>query len=170
MLINKKKQFYVENNLIDKFFKLDWFLLLIVLLICTIGFGALYSAADGKMYPWAINHFYKSVLGFVVVIIISQLKTNFIFKNSYLLYAFCIICLIYVNFFGSGDVKRWMDLKLFFFQPSELTKISIILFLAKFFHDFPNRSNNLLYYFIPFCIITIDGLNLTKIIFIKFFF
>ena len=39
MLINKKKQFYVENNLIDKFFKLDWFLLLIVLLICTIGFG-----------------------------------------------------------------------------------------------------------------------------------
>ncbi len=155
MLINKKKQFYVENNLIDKFFKLDWFLLLIVLLICTIGFGALYSAADGKMYPWAINHFYKSVLGFVVVIIISQLKTNFIFKNSYLLYAFCIICLIYVNFFGSGDVKRWMDLKLFFFQPSELTKISIILFLAKFFHDFPNRSNNLLYYFIPFCIITI---------------
>ncbi len=155
MLINRKKQFFNKNNFFDKIFKLDWILLFIILLICTIGFGALYSASDGNLSPWALNHFYRSLLGFFVLIIISQLNTNLILNNSYTLYIFCIVCLIYVNIFGSGAVKRWIDLKLFFFQPSELTKIAIILFLAKFFSDFPNKPNSLVHCFISFLIVII---------------
>ena len=78
MLINKKKQFYIKDNFFDKIFKLDWTLLFVVLLICIVGFGALYSASDGNLSPWALNHFYRSLLGFFVVIFISQLNTNLI--------------------------------------------------------------------------------------------
>ena len=72
-------------------------------------------------------------------------------------YLFCILCLIFVIFFGSGDVKRWIDLKYLFFQPSELAKISIILLLAKFFSDYQSISNKFLYNLIAIFLVLFPG-------------
>ena len=123
-------RFYKPDSILKKIFKLDWFLLFVVLVICIIGVGALYSAGDGSLKPWALNHIYKVIFGFFIVFILSQFKINFIMNFSVILYIFCILCLIYVTYFGVGDVKRWIDLKYFFFQPSELAKIAIILLLS----------------------------------------
>jgi len=150
-------KFYKPDSIFKKFFKLDWILLFVVLIICIIGVGALYSAGDGSLKPWALNHIYKVIFGFLIVFIISQFKINFIMNFSVILYIFCILCLIYVKYFGVGDVKRWIDLKYFFFQPSELAKIAIILLLAKFFTDFPNNSKNILYNLIAISLVLIPG-------------
>ena len=150
-------KFHKPDSILKKFFKLDWFLLFVVLIICIIGVGALYSAGDGSLKPWALNHIYKVIFGFFIVFILSQLKINFIMNFSVILYIFCILCLIYVTYFGVGDVKRWIDLKYFFFQPSELAKIAIILLLAKFFTDFPNNSKNILYNLIAISLVLIPG-------------
>ena len=155
MLISNK--FYKPDSILKKIFKLDWVLLFVVLIICIIGVGALYSAGDGSLKPWALNHIYKVILGFFIVFILSQFKINFIMNFSVILYIFCILCLIYVTYFGVGDVKRWIDLKYFFFQPSELAKIAIILLLAKFFTDFPNNSKNILYNLIAISLVLIPG-------------
>ena len=155
MLISNK--FYKPDSILKKIFKLDWILLFIVLIICIIGVGALYSAGDGSLKPWALNHIYKVIFGFFIVFILSQFKINFIMNFSVILYIFCILCLIYVTYFGVGDVKRWIDLKYFFFQPSELAKIAIILLLAKFFTDFPNNSKNILYNLIAISLVLIPG-------------
>ena len=155
MLISNK--FYKPDSILKKIFKLDWVLLFVVLIICIIGVGALYSAGDGSLKPWALNHMYKVIFGFFIVFILSQLKINFIMNFSVILYIFCILCLIYVTYFGVGDVKRWIDLKYFFFQPSELAKIAIILLLAKFFTDFPNNSKNILYNLIAISLVLIPG-------------
>ena len=155
MFISNK--FYKPDSILKKFFKLDWILLFVVLIICIIGVGALYSAGDGSLKPWALNHIYKVIFGFFIVFILSQFKINFIMKFSVILYIFCILCLIYVTYFGVGDVKRWIDLKYFFFQPSELAKIAIILLLAKFFNDFPNNSKNILYNLIAISLVLIPG-------------
>ena len=136
---------------------MDWFLLFVVLIICIIGVGALYSAGDGSLKPWALNHIYKVIFGFFIVFILSQFKINFIMNFSVILYIFCILCLIYVTYFGVGEVKRLIDLKYFFFQPSELAKIAIILLLAKFFTDFPNDSKNILYNLIELSLVLIPG-------------
>ena len=109
------------------------------------------------MQPWALNHLYKIILGFFVILILSQFKINFIIKFSIILYIFCILCLIFVNFFGVGDVKRWIDLKYFYFQPSELTKVSIILILAKFFSIYPNNSKKFLNNFIAIILVLVPG-------------
>ncbi len=150
-------RFYKPDSILKKIFKLDWFLLFVVLVICIIGVGALYSAGDGSLKPWALNHIYKVIFGFFLVFILSQFKINFIMNFSVILYIFCILCLIYVTYFGVGDVKRWIDLKYFFFQPSELAKIAIILLLAKFFTDFPNDSKNILYNLIAISLVLIPG-------------
>ena len=109
--------------------------LFFVLIICIIGVGALYSAGDGSLQPWALSHLYKIIFGFLIVFILSQLKINFIMNFSLIFYVFCILCLIYVIYFGVGNVKRWIDLN-YFFPTSELTKIATILLLAKFFNDY----------------------------------
>ena len=150
-------KFYKPDSILKKIFKLDWILLFVVLIICIIGVGALYSAGDGSLKPWALNHIYKVIFGFFIVFILSQFKINFIMNFSVILYIFCILCLIYVTYFGVGDVKRWIDLKYFFFQPSELAKIAIILLLAKFFTDFPNNSKNILYNLIAISLVLIPG-------------
>ena len=150
-------KFYKPDSMLKNFFKLDWILLFVVLIICIIGVGALYSAGDGSLKPWALNHIYKVIFGFFIVFILSQFKINFIMNFSVILYIFCILCLIYVTYFGVGDVKRWIDLKYFFFQPSELAKIAIILLLAKFFTDFPNNSKNILYNLIAISLVLIPG-------------
>ena len=152
-----KNTFYKPDSIFKKLLKVDWFLLFVVSIICIIGIGALYSAGDGSLKPWAQNHFYKIVLGFFIVLILSQFNINFIMKFSIISYLFCILCLIFVIFFGSGDVKRWLDLKYFFFQPSELAKISIILLLAKFFSDYHSISNKFLYNLIAIFLVLFPG-------------
>ena len=156
-MLSYKIKFYKPDSILKKLLKIDWLLLFLVSLICIIGIGALYSAGDGNLKPWAINHLYKIILGFLLVIILSQFKINFIMKFSLILYVFCILCLIYVMHFGVGDVKRWIDLKYIFFQPSELAKISIILLLAKFFTDYSNNSKNIIPNIIAIFLVLVPG-------------
>ena len=156
-MFSYKYKFYKPDSILKKFLKLDWLLLLLVLMICIIGIGALYSAGDGNLNPWALDHSYKIILGFSMVFILSQFRINFIMNFSLILYMFCILCLIYVIYFGVGDVKRWIDLKYFFFQPSELSKISVILLLAKFFTDYPNNSKNLIHNMFAFFLVLLPG-------------
>ena len=156
MFLYKKNNFYRPEGIIKKLSKLDWLLLFFVLIICVIGIGALYSAGDGNLKVWALNHFYKCILGFIVVIILSQLNINFLLKHSIYLYVFCILCLIYLTFMGVGDVKRWIDLKYIFFQPSELSKIAIILLLANLFKNCSN-NNNIMFNFLAIIIVLIPS-------------
>ena len=156
-MLSYKFEFYKPDSILKKLLKMDWLLLFLVLIICIIGIGALYSAGDGNLKPWAINHFYKIILGFLIVCILSQFKINFILNFSLILYLFCILSLIYVLNFGVGDVKRWIDLKYFFFQPSELTKISLILLLAKYFNDYPNNSKNVMYNLFSIFLVLLPG-------------
>ena len=103
-MLTSKYKFYKPDSILKKLLKINWLLLFLVLIICIIGVGALYSAGNGSLKPWAINHLYKIILGFLIVIILSQFKINFIMKFSVILYVFCILCLIYVIYFGVGDV------------------------------------------------------------------
>ena len=79
-------QFYKPDSILKKILKLDWLLLLLVLIICLIGIGALYSAGGGSLEPWARNHLYKIFLGFFIVLTVSQFNIDFIMKFSVILF------------------------------------------------------------------------------------
>ena len=77
------------------------------------------------------------ILGTIIMVIISLIDYKFILKFVWLYYIINLILLVAVHFFGteSHGAVRWLDLGIFQFQPSDLTKIIFILFFAKFFTD-----------------------------------
>ena len=70
-------------------------------------------------------------MGIIILIILSLVSYKFVFKFYWLAYIFNLVLLVYAKL--NGDVNkgagRWIDLKFMQFQPSELSKIILILFL-----------------------------------------
>ena len=78
----------------------------------------------------------------MVLILISLVNIGFWYKLANPLYLFSIF-LIFLTFFYGKEVSgatRWIDLYFFSFQPAEITKIFVILALAKYFHSIKLQS------------------------------
>ena len=70
---------------------------------------------------------------------------SWILNFQWIMYGFNIVMLLGVRLFGdsANGAARWIDLGFIRFQPTELTKIIIILFFAKFFMDHEDDLNTL---------------------------
>lgn len=119
----------------------DWTLLLLVLAISLIGLLNIYSsglntAYSGQDYVY-IRQFQWIVVGLVFMIIGFSVDYRMIGRYSYLIYAFSILLLVVVFFYGyaTRGSQRWIVLGGFTFQPSEMVKITLILALARYFDD-----------------------------------
>ena len=127
----------------NKLRKLPFTLLCTICIICSIGFIALYSAADADIHPWA----YKQIINFVIflpiALIVAVTDLKLIFKLAYLFYFAILILLFGVELFGSISMgaKRWIDFGFMRLQPSELTKLAIILMLARYFHQLKSDTS-----------------------------
>ena len=138
------------------------FIFVIVLLSC-IGTAALYSAADGNFDLWAKKHIIRFGIFLILCIFISLLDIKIIYTYSYLIFIISLLLLISVEVIGTlgKGTTRWVNIYGISLQPSELIKVSIILALAKFYHDlrFENirKIQNLIFpviiIFIPFLLV-----------------
>lgn len=74
------------------------------------------------------------LLGLTVMIIVSLMDYSWILNFYWIIYIFNIIMLLIVRFFGdsAGGATRWLDLGFIRFQPTELSKILLIMFFARF--------------------------------------
>ena len=126
-----------QENYLGKIRKLPLTLLLLVSLVCCIGFVALYSASGGNMQPWAYKQIANFCLFLPLAIFIAIIDLRLIYKMSYLFYLIVIALLVGVEIFGSSAMgaKRWMDLGIVRLQPSELAKLAIVLMLARYLHQ-----------------------------------
>ena len=83
------------------------------------------------------------IIGMVAMVIVSLMDYSFILRFTWLYYI-GIIVLLGLVMTGIGDsaggAQRWIDFGGFRFQPSELAKIVLILFFARFF---PKHAENL---------------------------
>lgn len=118
---------------------LPWAIIGVVLAIDLFAVVVLYSAAGGSLQPWAANHAMRLLLFLGLALVLSQISLRFWLASAYPLYAFGIIALIGVEALGavSGGSRRWLDLGIFNFQPSEFMKIAVVLTLARFYHFLP---------------------------------
>ncbi|MDA8746892.1 rod shape-determining protein RodA [Litoreibacter sp.] len=132
---------YLEYNLKSvpagpqKLLHLNWAIVLLLSAIASIGFLMLYSVAGGSLTPWAEPQMKRFALGLGLMIFIALIPTWFLRNVAGLTYAVCILLLIGVEFFGvtGKGAQRWIDLGFMRLQPSELTKITLILFLAAYY-------------------------------------
>ena len=140
-------------NFSDKFLAFDFTLLFSVLLLGVISLFAMYSSERGTFSYHTQSHLYRFAVFFLLFIIISFLKINYIFKFAYPFYLFVLILLFAVDLYGvtASGSKRWISLFFINLQPSELMKISLIIFLARYYYKIPSQNvNSIKHIFIPF--------------------
>lgn len=84
-------------------------------------------------------------LGFTAMTVISLLDYSFILRFSWLYYFFNIGLLLLVRFMGNftKGSTRWVTIAGIRFQPSELSKIILILFFAYFFMKYQEHLNTM---------------------------
>ncbi len=119
--------------------KLDWSLIILVLLLVCFGLLSIYSISVGR---GDFLNFKKQIvflgIGFCLMIIISFFDWHLLLENPHLiltLYLICIILLGGLFFFASEirGVRSWYKMGPFSFDPIEFTKIVLIILLAKYF-------------------------------------
>lgn len=83
------------------------------------------------------------VLGVVIMLILSLIDYSWILNFQWIMYGANLLMLIGVRLFGdtANGAARWLDLGFVRFQPTELAKIIIILFFAKYFLDHEDEIN-----------------------------
>lgn len=135
----------------------DYILLALSLLLPALGLVLLYSAGydpDGKVieFSWLPIRiesfaFAKQVifilLGIFIAAVVVAIPSQFFFKYSYVFYAFCFIALVIVDVLGfvAKGSQRWIDFGFISFQPSEPTKLAVILALARYLSkNFPKAG------------------------------
>jgi rod shape determining protein RodA len=121
----------------SKILKLPKLLLFVVCCLVSIGIVVLYSAAGGKWQPWALKQLILFALAFAVSLFITMVNVRTIYLLAYPIYWFCLLLLIGVELLGhtAMGATRWLEIAGFKLQPSEPAKLSIVLMLARYFHD-----------------------------------
>ena len=71
------------------------------------------------------------IVGILFMLFVSFIDYRFVLKFYWIIYLFSIGLLLLVMFAGDGTkgAQRWFEIGSFRFQPSELVKILLILFL-----------------------------------------
>lgn len=106
---------------------------LVVLLIAISMIGVLLV---GSAMDYLKNRQLAGVIfGLFVMLVLSLIDFSWILSFYWIIYVFNIVMLLGISIFGStsGGATRWIDLGFIRFQPTELSKILLILFFAKFF-------------------------------------
>ena len=100
----------------------------------TLVYSASYSSlSDGKVISSDVRSMLVSVIGgFIISVILSNIDYDVISKLWPIVAAGCVGLMIFTFFFGVAppsrpDSKCWIDLKIFYFQPSELMKVGFII-------------------------------------------
>ena len=125
-----------QMSLVDKLGRISWGLIFLTSVIACIGFGMLYSAADGNLDPWASRQILRFAVGLVVVLVIAVIDIRIWIRWAYVIYAATLAILLAVESFGiiGMGAQRWLYFGWFQLQPSELMKIALVLALARYFH------------------------------------
>ena len=125
-----------DMRLAQKFWQVNWALVLLVTMAASIGFAMLYSAANGNLSPWASKQILVFSVGLVMMLTIAVIDIRFWMRYAYVCYAITLGLLVYVEFFGTeiNNAQRWIKFGGFQVQPSEFMKITLIMVLARYFH------------------------------------
>jgi len=148
------QQHFYRGNLSfkDKIFSLDFKLMFLILLLGIISFFTMYSSEQGKFGYYTLSHIYRFTAFFLIFILVSFIDIRFWYKTSYLFYFIVLVLLFAVDFFGitSSGSKRWISLIFINLQPSELMKVALIIFLARFYYKIPSENvTNIKYIIVP---------------------
>ena len=132
---------YLEYNVtavpsgLRKILYLNWPLVILLTAVASIGFLMLYSVAGGSLMPWAEPQMKRFGVGMVAMMIVAMVPIWFWRNVSPLAYVISVVLLVLVELFGTTGMgaQRWIDLGFFVLQPSELSKVTLVMVLAAYY-------------------------------------
>ena len=166
----KEEKFFVRPSRQRKMKKARWFgvgmgidlpFCIIILVLLTIGTIMMFSASYANAYYYQDDSYYylKRQIIFVVVgvaamIFMSFFNYNKLHKIAPIILAVSYIALLLVLVMPDvNGVRRWIPLGLFNIQPSEISKLAIILFFAHWCSKYYNKMQIARYSVVPGIII-----------------
>ena len=116
----------------------DFLTLFSAMIASAYGLALVYSAtyknlSEGQIISSDVRAMLVSVaMGLIIAIVVSNIDYEIISKLWPIIAAGCVGLMIFTLFFGVApsarqDAKSWLDLKIFYFQPSELLKVGFII-------------------------------------------
>ncbi len=143
-----------------------WILFATVLLV---GFGALmiysttsvitprFAQKGVTEFFYFKRHIFTIVIGLSFMLIAFRLQPSFIKKMAVplLILSFLLLALVFIPHIGvsAGGAKRWIRLWPSTFQPSELVKISMVIFLARYMSMPEYRTDRFMSFMKPIIIL-----------------
>lgn len=140
-------------------------IIILLIAIASIGFLMLFSVAGGSIEPWAKVQMIRFSIGFFLMLLIAFIPIWFWRNISGLAYFISIILLLAVEFFGVSGMGsvRWIDLGFMRLQPSEVTKLTVVMFLASYYDWLPrNKVSNIFWVILPLLIIILPVLMVLR--------
>ena len=136
----------------DKLFSIDYVLVFSILILGIVSMFAMYSTDGGTFAYHTKSHILRFCIFFILFLLLSFVQIRLWHSTSYLFYIIFFILLLGVKYFGltSSGSQRWLNLPFMNLQPSELMKVGLILFLAKYYHRVSLENvNKVRFLFIP---------------------
>lgn len=132
-------------------------LLLLIMLINIIGIYTLYSSSNEGFLYFPFKQTVSLLIFLILSLSIAVIDLRVIYQYSYIFYFICFTLLILTYFFGykAMGAARWISIAGIKIQSSEIMKLAVVMFLARYFHDLRNFNVSSLYHiFLPalFCV------------------
>ena len=145
---------------VNKFADINWFIVLVMSLIAALGFLMMLSAGGGELYPWALPQLARFLMAFLVMLAIAVMPMRLLMDYAYLIYFICIGVLLAVDVTGhiGMGAQRWLRFGGLNIQPSEFTKLAVILVLARYFHTMqPEDIRRINFLIVPLLILVVPA-------------
>ncbi len=126
-----------EMTVQERFGQISWTLVVMIMILGAVGLTMLYSAAGGNMDPWATRQMIRLIIGFAALLVVALIDLRVWMQYAYVIYGVTLALLVGVEIAGKIGMgaQRWIDLRFFLLQPSEVMKVALMLALARYFHS-----------------------------------
>ena len=146
--------------------KFDYIYLLVVLFLCFFGIIMISSSSMvismerfGSNYHYVVRQIGSLVIGMILMFITYSIDSRKWKQDSVWLFLFTVLLLVLVFIPGIGHKisgsQRWIGFGNYLFQPSEIIKLSFIIYLAAWLDKKGDTIKQFFSGFIPFAVLII---------------
>lgn len=123
--------------------KYGLYLVITSFILIVFGLIMIYSSSNiwalykfGDSFKYVKHQLLFFIIGIVLIFVISKIDCNFYYNNAFKIFFICFILLVLVLIPGIGTIRNgsrsWFGIGSFGIQPSEFTKIGIIILTSKY--------------------------------------
>jgi len=143
--------------------KPDYYLAFTVFCLVVFGLIMIYSSSViishervGHGYYFLSHQAIALAIGFLAWFLLQKLDYRQLKQISFwlLVASVVLLLLVFIPGLGSSEIKRWLYIGNFGFQPSELVKLLFIIYLASWLADRKDEVTELKKGFLPFIVLT----------------